>query len=486
MTTALSDYGRAKSIMRRAYEDAREMGFKYAMASLRINEAVAQAASGETGLEQMALEDALRLSRGEAGMEEFEAVSLANLADYWLQQKNFRRALGYAEEAERLARSTGDSRSEAYAMTNAGVAQAHLGDVDGGLRRLDGALEKVKQLEARNDIVVITGELVGVYKFAGRYREALEALERVATLQRELTSQERDKSLLEMQERYDAQRRQRDIERLAAANRIKQAEIAAKQAELAVRTWQQRLWAALALVLALAAVPAVQWIRRLGTANRRLHGDIAELSEQSLHDPLTGVANRRQFQLLTSPHTGRNGEALPVGVVMLDVDFFKRVNDTYGHAAGDALLVELARRLTALVRAHDTVVRWGGEEFAVLLPGANAEGVVAFASRVLHAIGTVPFDLGGQRHSATVSVGAAVYPLLPGGSWDDAMHVADLALYLSKSGGRNRATCVVGVSPDADAARITTDLGSAHERGDVSLTTVDGPSNSTESNPVLA
>ncbi len=108
--------------------------------------------------------------------------------------------------------------------------------MEGGLRLVRQAADIAESMDARGDAVGITGELVGIYKLAGRYREALDALEKVASLQQELTRQERDKTLLEMQERYDAQARQRDIDRLAAANRI-------KQAELAARTWQQRLWA---------------------------------------------------------------------------------------------------------------------------------------------------------------------------------------------------------------------------------------------------
>ncbi|TZF87470.1 GGDEF domain-containing protein, partial [Cognatilysobacter lacus] len=454
MTTGLADYGRAHLIAHRAYADAKRIGFTYAMASLRLNEANALGRAGLVEQQGEALDEALRLSRGQRGMEEFEAVSLSNLADHWLMQHDYKRALDYAQQAAQLARSSGDRRSLSYALTNAGVATAHLGDVEGGLALVRQAADIAQQMDARSDAVGITGELVGIYKSAGRYREALEALEKVATQQQELTQQERDKTVLEMQERYDAQARQRDIDRLAAANRI-------KQAELAVRAWQQRLWAALAVALALAVVPLVQWMKRVRTDNQRLSGDIAVLSEQSMHDPLTGVANRRQCQLLMDRHAGRNGEAAPMGLVLVDVDFFKQVNDTWGHAAGDRVLVEIASRLQALVRQQDTVVRWGGEEFAVLLPGTGAEGVQAFAVRALAAIAAIPIDIAGNRVDVTVSIGAAPCPLQPGVDWQHAMHVADLALYLSKSSGRNRATCITRVAPRADISLLGRDLAAA-------------------------
>ncbi|WP_462116376.1 GGDEF domain-containing protein, partial [Lysobacter xanthus] len=208
---------------------------------------------------------------------------------------------------------------------------------------------------------------------------------------------------------------------------------------------------------------------------RRLSGDVATLSEQSLHDPLTGVANRRQCQLLMSRHVGRTGDALPVGLLLIDVDFFKRVNDTWGHGAGDRVLVEIASRLRALVREQDTVVRWGGEEFALLLPGTGPEGMAVLAERALFAIGSQPVDIDGSRIDVTVSIGGAFYPLHPGVDWHHAMHVADLALYLSKSGGRNRSTCIANVARGADVVALGRDLAAAQARGDVRLVVGEGP-----------
>jgi diguanylate cyclase (GGDEF)-like protein len=463
MTTSLSDYGRAETLARRAYADARRIGFTYAMASLRLNEANALGRAGKGAAQAAALDEALRLSRGQRGMEEFEAVSLSNLADHWLMEHDYARALDYAQQAERLAAASGDSRSRSYALTNAGVATAHLGDVEGGLKLVRQAVDIAEHLHAGGDVIGITGELVGIYKLAGRYREALDALEKVAALQQELTRQERDKTLVEMQERYDAQSRERAIDRLAAANRI-------KQAELSARTWQQRLWAALALLLVFAAILLARWIRRVRTDNRRLSGDIAVLSEQSMVDPLTGAANRRWCEAAMARH-----RSAPVGLMLLDIDFFKRVNDTWGHAAGDRVLVEVATRLRALLRQHDAVVRWGGEEFALILPDVSADALATLAGRVMQCIAGRPVDIGGQAVGISVSIGAVMSPLRPGVEWQHAMHVADLALYMSKGGGRNCATCVLEVAPDTDVAELAHDLASASARGEVRLEMVDGP-----------
>ena len=170
----------------------------------------------------------------------------------------------------------------------------------------------------------------------------------------------------------------------------------------------------------------------------------------------------------------RRGEA-PVGLMLLDVDFFKRVNDTWGHAAGDRVLVEIARRLRQLVRQNDAVVRWGGEEFALVLPDAVGSRLPQLAERVMQHIAGEPIDVGGQSIPVSVSVGAVMSPLRAGVDWQHAMHVADLALYMSKAGGRNCATCIVDVAPGADVARRRSPRGS-RRAGSATCGTATAPS----------
>lgn len=223
-------------------------------------------------------------------------------------------------------------------------------------------------------------------------------------------------------------------------------------------------------------MPQVRRLVRMRHANRKLSGDIAVLAEQPIDDPITGAFNRRHCHSLMGQHeahlVGVDGrQAHPgVGLMLLDVYFFKKVNDTWGHAAGDRVLVESARRLNALVRQLDAVVRWGGEEFVLVLPGTPAQGV-----EVLAAVADEPVDRGDCRIAVTVSIGSTAFTLAPGLHWEDSLHVADLALYLSKSGGRNRATCVTRVEAGADTARLRTDLAVVQAAGDVGLNTVAVP-----------
>ncbi|MGN6521702.1 MAG: GGDEF domain-containing protein [Actinomycetes bacterium] len=128
----------------------------------------------------------------------------------------------------------------------------------------------------------------------------------------------------------------------------------------------------------------------------------------------------------------------PLAVLMLDVDLFKKVNDTYGHARGDAVLRELAHRLAEQVREVDVLARYGGEEFTVVLPETDRGGAEKLARRILEAVRNLPFSDGGPPLQVTVSIGVAIYPQ-HGQSPAVLLRAADEALYLAKAQGRDQA-----------------------------------------------
>jgi diguanylate cyclase (GGDEF)-like protein len=176
----------------------------------------------------------------------------------------------------------------------------------------------------------------------------------------------------------------------------------------------------------------------------------------------------------------RGTGAFEGALLLVDIDHFKHVNDGHGHAAGDLVLCEVARRLNEAVRSDDLVVRWGGEEFLVLalkVPAAQAE---ALAERVLRLVGDTPVTVQGLPVQVTVSIGYARFPLPPNVlpvAWEQAINLADMALYTAKNQGRNRAVGIVAAqAPEApELRRIEADFDRAWHEGRVTLKVATGP-----------
>jgi diguanylate cyclase (GGDEF)-like protein len=165
----------------------------------------------------------------------------------------------------------------------------------------------------------------------------------------------------------------------------------------------------------------------------------AELLFRATHDSLTGISNRGVIlDSLRQEHSRQEREGGSFGIVLLDVDHFKSVNDTYGHLRGDTVLQEVVRRVTSTVRAYDTVGRYGGEEFLIVAPSSGAEGILRLSERVRLAIEATPIKTDAGEISVTVSLGLAVSseaaPLDP----ELMLSTADEALYRAKADGRNR------------------------------------------------
>ncbi len=166
----------------------------------------------------------------------------------------------------------------------------------------------------------------------------------------------------------------------------------------------------------------------------------AKLHEQAIRDPLTGAFNRRFFAESLDKETARAvRENLPLSVIIMDVDHFKRFNDTYGHKCGDVVLQSLARFLNDNTRRGDIVCRYGGEEFVILMPDAPIESACIRAEFLRKKFEEEVFEFDGKKLQCTVSMGVASYPLHATNS-DALLIVADHALYQSKANGRNRIT----------------------------------------------
>lgn len=224
----------------------------------------------------------------------------------------------------------------------------------------------------------------------------------------------------------------------------------------------------------------VERTAELQNKNEELGEAYAQLEAISLSDPLTGLSNRRYLQKIMPmdiakvqreydnkfSKSPRKTQSPDLTFFILDVDYFKSVNDIYGHAAGDSLLIKLSELLMKICRESDCVVRWGGEEFLIVSRFADREEAPLMAERIRKAIEKNDFTLpDGNILKKTCSIGFACFPFLPGHpmelSWEQVIDIADRALYAAKKSGRNRSVGIVANSGTAHEhlqQRITGDL----------------------------
>lgn len=397
----------------------------------------------------------------ELGLELTEGAALINISVLHCDQGDFVAAVEAAHEAILKM----DRSSDEYAKI---AGRGHLMEALVGLGRYDEVEALCQELLKRRQATTLSkviaqvhrgraARLQGDYALAHRsLRSALRVAQGGQLLEHRIQAQQERALLLESQGRLaaaarllkatceDAQRaglRKVEAELLELAARIAERRQLYRQALAYVRAHQaierertqqeadnQRILFAVELQLEQA---------RQETQRERARS--AQLAEEAARDGMTGLYNHATFQKVLQERLGQE----PLAVVLLDVDHFKRYNDTYGHPAGDALLKQLAALLTAQLREGDFLARYGGEEFALLLPNRSPRAPLEVAERLRETVAQHRFD----HARITISVGVACTPPLSPYA-PLLIEAADRALYGAKRGGRNRV--IVASLPSSD------------------------------------
>jgi diguanylate cyclase (GGDEF)-like protein len=328
------------------------------------------------------------------------------------------------------------------ALVEQGLALIASGQVTQGQQMVEAVLQRqagagaVTGAGADPLAAVALRELDKALRAAGEPHAALAIFHRERALQQARLEQERAVVLRDLQTRHDRERQERELQTLNRGNTLKATALEQRE------QMQRGLWAAAVLVAVGLGLMVVLY-QRLHSLRSRLAASQAKLKNVSEHDALTGLANRRHCHAVVTQ--GGMQTAFEGGLLLLDIDHFKRINDQHGHAAGDAVLVEVSRRLSQTVRADDLVVRWGGEEFVVLALSLPADRLPWLAERLREAIASVPIDSPAGPLRVTISIGHAHFPLAQDTAlaWERAIDLVDGALYTAKAAGRDCARAVV-------------------------------------------
>jgi diguanylate cyclase (GGDEF)-like protein len=398
-----------------------------------------------------------------SGSSKWLELALLNLGDSYLKTRDFAESLKYTKQALPIMSRTNHHDDEQIALFNEGLAYIGLGSIKAGEKLAEGAISTALAGSDFLDAKELLREYADALEHAGYLMMAIQVYHRYDEMSEKFMTSTRQRAFLELSAQFDDERKARELELLRRDNELKVSEMRGQRL-------QQQLIIAAALFITLICAALVWAFARVSKVNDRLRFS-------SEHDPLTGLSNRRYFnERVLAVDGGRPAWGC---VLLADLDHFKRINDTHGHPAGDAVLAAISQRLAAALREHDKLVRWGGEEFlAVLGPMTPAQADLT-AERLLQAVRREPVMWNGHMIHCTISIGYASFPMAGSAtdiSLDSAISLVDKALYVAKRRGRDRACLikVVSARDDKELTRISSEFESATRDSRVQLVEILG------------
>ncbi|HEY1129354.1 MAG TPA: GGDEF domain-containing protein [Roseateles sp.] len=458
---------------------AEAAGDPVAAARVRNYEGAIERRARDMGASRSAFEAALLLAE-QADAPHLAAQLRSNLVDSYMHLGLLKEALAAGQRAMPVLQRFGDRFYERSLHHNLSVAYIKLRQFEQARQEL----VKVGEFGVDPADLVLRArelrELSDTWAEAGQYKESLAALHGERELSARANERNRAAALEELGRKYDSAAKRRDLDLLARDGQL-------KDQQLENRLLAQKVGLAVGALLLLSIALIGVTLLRMRRAQARLTANQSLLRAQSERDPLTDLSNRRHFLAVMDQRAREEkSEGFQGALMMIDIDHFKNINDWHGHAAGDAVIVEVSRRIRAAVRDTDLVVRWGGEEFLVFAPSLPGEDLALMAERILRSIGAEPVETGTGPLRVTVSIGFASFPIGSSGGtaapalrlhWEQAVNWADMVLYKAKAEGRNRGVGITAVeAPDANMlAALLQDFDAACINGQVQLRQLPGP-----------
>jgi diguanylate cyclase (GGDEF)-like protein len=438
--TNTGNFDRATEQLKAARQLAMALGDEAALVEVEGCSSDVADRRGDATAERRASLSALEHAK-RSGSTKWLAHALVNLGDSYLKAHDFRESLKYSKQALPIVLRLRGSGDEPIVLFNEGLANIGLGNIKPGVKLSEEAINGAIAGDDLLDAQELLREYADGLEHAGYLMMAIQAYHRYDEISQKIMTSTRQRAFLELSAKFDDERKARELELLRRDNALKVSEMHEQRLRL------QLILAGTLFVTGICA--ALAWaFARVRKANDKLRFN-------SERDALTGLRNRRYF----NEHVLSVDGARPAAgcVLLADLDHFKRINDTLGHPAGDAVLATVSHRLSAALRESDKLVRWGGEEFLAVLDPITNEQADSTVERLLQAVRRDPVLWNGQAIACTISIGYACFPMAGSDteiSLQSAISLIDKALYEAKRRGRNRA-CLISAVAAHDERQLT-------------------------------
>ncbi|QBJ63647.1 diguanylate cyclase [Pseudoalteromonas sp. DL-6] len=371
-------------------------------------------------------------------------MALNNIGANLLLQQKYQQAEQYFHNALKILSNTDVTNARLVINFNLGYLQVLQGQKDIGIRVMVENADAFRKVARPVQISDLLTHLADAYGRTGQYQSQATTLKEKLKLLQKHHSDESERIANEMQIRYQSN------------DKILQVELLEQTLELQKyqnESQQRIMWMSLGLILAILAVLTVIFFsyRKVKSVNKQISEKNVLLHQLSLHDPLTGLNNRRSVELTpereqkgrfyNTKHCCQPSNNTTALLVMLDIDFFKHINDNYGHAVGDEVLLAFSMRFKQFCRSNDKILRWGGEEFLLLLENVDANKAQQTIHKLLQLLCVKPIETEAGALNISVSGGfLLIDSVTPTNQrlWDWQLKFVDSLLYRAKKQGRNR------------------------------------------------
>lgn len=360
---------------------------------------------------------------------DYIGVCLNNIADAYRTQGTYKRALRNYLEALKIF-------EELKAKPRISVALANIGQLY-ALRNQPGKAEvyllrayhMAKEIQDKNRLKDASESLYKLYEKQKRYKEALKFRNEFENIKGKLLSAQAYEKISALEASHEKETRQKQIELLKKEQEVRDERIRRQRITITLSV--------LAIVLTIILLMTLYHRFKLKVkSSMALEEAFQKMEQLASTDQLTGLYNRRSLLERIEIETVRMGRTWkPFSFIMLDIDDFKKINDTFGHECGDAVLIILATTLAGSLRLQDVSARWGGEEFLLLLPDTTIEGALRLAEKIRHNVESLIVSCNENEIQFTISSGVSSYD--HPGPIESVIRKADDALYRAKKGGKN-------------------------------------------------